>query len=104
MSAEKERTPLEEAVARLLEQQADEAKQAAAEEAKLAAPAPKPEQRRVQVALDCTFDPAGALRAVAGRCGGRLVFEASDPSGIDLGAAAQRTLELGALRALLGAP
>jgi hypothetical protein len=58
--------------------------------------------RTVQLVLYLFYDPAGTLVRVKGAVGGRPVLNVPDPNGVDLGAAAQRTLELGALGALLG--
>src|SRR5690242_16606891 len=90
------------AVERLQEQQREQEAQAAAEEAKLkAAPAPAL-PRSVTLTLVCTFGTDGTLNMVEGVCGSRRVAEFRANDGVDIGAAAQRTLELGALRALLG--
>lgn len=59
--------------------------------------------RRVQLVLDLHYDYHGTLIVVDGVCNGKRVLHAQDTAnGVDLGAAAERTLELGALGALLG--
>ncbi len=98
-------TPLQRAKRELAEQQEAIKLEAVREEARLRAAAPKPATytpRTVQLVLDLHYEPAGTLLQVEGRCGGRKVLDARSLDGVDLGAAAVRTLELGALGALLG--
>jgi len=91
-------TPLARATRELREQEA--ALRAPPEPA--AEPPKAPEPKRVQLVLELTYDNAGVLTGVQGLCQGRKVLNTYDRVGVDLGAAAVRTLELGALGALLG--
>lgn len=101
-------TPLQRATRELREQAAAAELETARESERLNAELHKAANgaqpsRRVQLVLDLHYDYHGTLIVVDGVCNGKRVLHAQDTAnGVDLGAAAVRTLELGALGALLG--
>lgn len=86
-----------------IRREAHEAEQAAlAEPVVDALPPEPPKTREVIIVLRLTYDALGACVGTVGVCNGREVLRYKGAGDLDLGHAAQETLRLGALGALLG--